>query len=1104
MSTRLRMLALAGLGLLGCRQQQTILVPNRVLDRPLDVVLACVQRNGDEVTQLSLNACTSVDDCDQDGANQLIGFVANSDTNEVGMFRRCDVNGMVDLDPEAPGYNLVPVGSLPSKIVDTFDCRVVTANAGSCDLTAIELLGLSSYAVGLVPDGAPSSLVSTIVPLRGNGEPLGARPGDMIALPPRLSLVGGVSEDPDGVSAAGVCDPDAFASVLVTFPSCHLVAEINLATHRILQSRQFVTDADGVTQVIDPGPDPVCPVECPGQFDGDPPEPVDVVDGVFPVALALVDAGRSDESSGQEASGPYSSVYVGGTGSDEIFEIEFVTPNGTAGTTGFAPPGDTRRLTLEDPQGVSAIRVTPELAFTSEPGNVHQFLYVIAGDGSTHVVDRAYDRASLGVECDTQVDPSEASTQVCHPIDSGSAAQASRRPFAVGPGIRANDAVITDWAFERQSKAGTSNTAPFQSDGVVGIGTTSGGRIVLALFDQYQQAGRQPTTAGDAGTHDPLGLMNVALGPHMLWPVSDPHGGDPLVLPLVADEEPDRLLPGEDQATQVLAPTVRRIDLGYAAADNDATYSDEQVQVWHSLGNPDNVDGLGDFDGNSLYERPVARVAVRDYRQWRSSQTWNLIWEMEVPGTRSQTGRLDCETPSEFGEGSCAEGARIIDEGATFCDEGVLPGDKLLIGGCGVDDDCGLGQRCLRDPSSGGGTTGICVSSQAYEEDLEALREYCKPFISDPCGSVTREYLVTDVAQTGVTLAPLDLPAVTFLRDRCPEPAGAGNLRDPLGGKPVPPPEPPPPEDGEAPPLTECEARLTCAVPEGVTPRLGGCTDDADCEGLGGNTGAEYICFDGQCRTPCEGGSLNCRQRVLPGPGCFGEFITYTIALRDTFAVAIDPSPSFITDRVRTEPDGTCSEDTTQSNLLTSRLWLGADEDDTFSKILDCPNAAEVAPSDPNPCRIVTRREDDPQSLYHAFSYNTDRVEALRFSNPYGTLVVDLVSLRDLGAETDLLGDTSQAWPQEFARFRRARIPRAYRESFSTPPVAGYQTFNDPIVVSSTPLTYPVRIVPAPETGVAFVVDAGGRGGASGVRGQVVRILVTDAEIRGDEQFLVR
>lgn len=189
------LLLLAG----ACRNNNTVLVPNRVLDRPLDVSLACVKQVDGQVELLALNQCNGagVGDCDEEDTPQLVGFVANSEKNEVGMFRRCDVNGMVDLDPEAPGYNLVPVGTLPSRIVQTTDCRVVTANVGSCDFSAIDGPELASYALGLSPSKAPSALISRVVPLLSDGTPLGAAPGDMIAVPRELSLAGGV-ETPDG------------------------------------------------------------------------------------------------------------------------------------------------------------------------------------------------------------------------------------------------------------------------------------------------------------------------------------------------------------------------------------------------------------------------------------------------------------------------------------------------------------------------------------------------------------------------------------------------------------------------------------------------------------------------------------------------------------------------------------------------------------------------------------------------------------------------------------------------------------------------------------------------------------------------------------------
>ncbi|HWB74135.1 MAG TPA: hypothetical protein VG755_04250, partial [Nannocystaceae bacterium] len=786
-----------------------------------------------------------------------------------------------------------------------------------------------------------------------------------------------------------------------------------------------------------------------------------------------------------------------------------------------------------------AIRPTPIVSFEFEEPHDHQFLYVIAGDGSTHVVDRNTDETELGVECDTQVDPSQATSRACHPIDPGSqGGQAERRPFAAGPGIRTSEgSSITDWTFEiaKSPQKGTDRTrAPFGDAGVVGIGVTSFGRVVLAVFTEYDDAPTTISVTSDGRKIDPIGLLNVEVRPHMLWPVTDPSSGEPSVLPLVNDEPPNRVIPAEDQVTQVLAPTLRRVDYTYFATSVKNEFSNEQRRIWEALGQPTNADRLSGFD-DSLYESFPARVAVRDYRQWRGDQVWQLLWEPAIPGTEGTTGRVVCEDPSDYGGGTCqvsdGQSVSIVDEGATFCDEGVLPGDKLVLFGCGTDDECGAGRRCLRDPTAPGSSSGICVSASAYENNLEQLRQYCAPFIADPCGAPRREYLVTSATQTEVGLAAMDIPAVTFMRHDCPLPAGPDNLRDPLGPKPTEPvdacvdrlPIPAGGCDGayseecagfcypkgsdcgdDRLGLQECEARLTCVVPPGQEQPSGGCTSDAECADLGAN-GEQYICFDSVCRTPCEGGSFNCRQALLPGPGCFGEFVRYAVATRESFVVGLNPAQQFITDRVITDPEtGECREDPTVSNLLTSRLRLGADEAATFANIPACPNADEASPADPNPCRIMTQRSDPDGelTLYHAFSYDEEPVEALRFSNPYGTIVIDLVSLLDLASPTELL--EAGTFPACYARFRRARIPRNYREEFGTPQTTGYAAFNDPIVVGNTPLTYPVRVVPAPETGVAFAVDAGGRGGVTGVRGQVVRLTISQGSIRGDEQFRVR
>jgi hypothetical protein len=91
-----------------------------------------------------------------------------------------------------------------------------------------------------------------------DGTPLGARPGQVLAVPPHLSNSG---------EQGTTCDPANPGSVYVTFPSCQLVAEVDLRTQRILQSRQFVRDPDtGAIDVVDTGSNPVCPIDCAEQF----------------------------------------------------------------------------------------------------------------------------------------------------------------------------------------------------------------------------------------------------------------------------------------------------------------------------------------------------------------------------------------------------------------------------------------------------------------------------------------------------------------------------------------------------------------------------------------------------------------------------------------------------------------------------------------------------------------------------------------------------------------------------------------------------------------------------------------------------------------------
>ena len=1005
--------------------------------------------------------------------------------------------------------------------------------------------------------------------------------------------------------------------------------------------------------VLDGGTAPNCPVDCPIQFEeGAPPicegedmgacrDPVDS-DGYFPTALELV-APPVEIRDEADRELDYPALFVGGLGSDTLVEIKFEGDPGEEDGR-WEPAEDSLTLTLERARGVHGIRATPPMLMSGGTlgADFHQFLYVIAGDGATHVVDRDFSQRRFGNECDTQIDPTVTPPPYpsCNAIDPATLGQTpspDRRPFAVGPGIRASlGAAITDWAFykldqeditgeEGQTIESGEPSIPFDTPGVVGVGVTSFGRVVLSVFNQLQ-AIRAPFNEN----FDPVGIMNASVPPHSLWPSLNPYGLDPSALPLVDDNEPDRALPGAEDTAQSLSPSLRRIDLAYADAPDDDTLSEARQALADSLGNPVNADALGSFDGEGLYENEVARVVVRDYQQYQPLE-WALAWEGSIPGTRSATGRLECDSPG-WENGTCRgsednpSASRLVDESAAFCDAGVLPGDKIVLLGCTSDDDCGLGQRCLQEPTAPSTASGICVSAQAYDDDFQVLRQVCAPFINEACGDPRREYLVTDAFQNELWLRAIDrdktahiveldpenadndaeegapLTGVTEFEDRytceLPYSTMSGAVIGPYctsdaecaatpetptcvlppadsnGAEPPPPPpyagrcacerdrecrggdvpqrcviplraEPEDPAQDEAwdpydadypfydfdddrmpegacRPLVVCAEDADCQVAEGDEhicdggvcrgPCTGGdpecfeCADRSDCA----HYGPESVCSDGMCMRPCESGDPDCTRTLLPGPRCFPELVTYVVRLRHSFMVEGSPTVPFIPDRVVEDPEtGRCREDPSVSTLLTSRIRLGADESETFSGengypyvIPECPNADEAAPTDPNPCRINRQRAEDEATRFHTFSYDGERVSAIRFSNPFLSLVVDMTDLRTLGSEIEQL--TEKRYGPEFVEFRRGRLPRGYRETFLALP--GYVPFSEPLVVRNIVMVYPVRIIKGPETSSAFIVDAGGRGGPMGVRGQLIRIIASAIDQGGmeDLNFLVR
>lgn len=1139
--------ALLALGVVsGCTDDNQTVVPNRVLDRPMDLAMACLRNDNGDVVTAGNCASSARPSCSSDDTPQLVGFVTNSERNEIAMWRRCDVNGLVDLDPRAPGYDFVPVGVNPTAITITSDeCRVVSANAGSCDLSTVFVPEVGRAALNLEPTMPPGGAVQAVIPRTSGGTPLAASPADILAVPSSLSQAGDDDDLGDPGTVIG-CDINRTGSVYVTFPACQLVAEVSLTTQRVLQSRRIVTQPDGSVTVEDTGSTPLCPVECPELASGPNGETVDR-DGFFPVALSLVqvDNGESEpDEADQQVT--YNALFVGGTGSDTLVEIPFVGDDGDA-TGRWAPPAETNTLQLEQPFGIQVIRPTPPMTLETGEGADAQFLYVVAGDGSTRVVNRDFQRSGLGTECDTQVEASEAFDSICEPLVPGAPpGNSDRRPFADGPGIRlASGAAVLDWTFQKVVGAvndgdgdgdddGTpgddseddlsAGIVPFDRAGVIGVGVTTSGVIVYVPFDQF---------SGSTFNGDPLNLMDVTVRPHMLWPILAPGSNDPRALPKVVDAETTRTALFDLRDTQILAPTLRRIDFAYAAPpeDPDPNNPSEQFKISERLGGIRNADALGAFEpdveeNGALYALGAPRVVARDYGEWPRGD-WSLLWEGDIPGASGSTGQLICEDQSDgpyCDVGAVAEqtgridGLTLVDEGASFCADGVLPGDKLLIVGCTEDTDCGLGQVCLRDPTQTIGPGGVCVSEGAVEDpdDRQALLNACSAYVTDPCGLPRREYLIRESFQTRLTLWPMEIEPTSYVRERAQVPGlrpqdeveGAegefvdvpGFTQDCLG-------------DGAGSDWCTCrdlpneesvcelEMTFSCRLPEDVSANEAVCDRDSDCEFDEGD--GNYLCIDNLCRRPCERGVDDPSCFLLsppPSEQCFREFIRYQIRARNSFVVRGPGRASFISDQVAADPDtGRCSLDGDTSSLLTSRIWLGSDEAENELVIPQCPSD-RATPLDPNPCRITVPRNDQGSTRFHQMRFADRPVQAIRFSNPAVSLVLDLTSVLDIARDVP---GTDDPWETRFVGFRRSRIPPGYRESFRVDVEAGYIPIATAVSVGQQPLVFPVRVMNAPEAGFIYVVDAGGRGGLTGIRGQVMRINASGTAF-ADQDFKVR
>ena len=262
---------------------------------------------------------------------------------------------LFDADPLTPGENSISIGSLPVAVaVDSSGCYAVTANAGTHDLSTLDI----TSAVNL----DPNPIVNRLTVTNADGVDLDARPAAMLAQTPEGAIGAACPAAPQGI-------------VYVAFPDCHMVAAIDLATGQIQGAIQMADD--GTVTINTDGK-----VTC-------------TATGARPTSLDLADdprVGTRRLAIGAEDLGLVTVVDL---------DADFLPIDAAGSVTQVALEGDV---------GVTDVAITPQLGMggtdsgeDAGPGGQFQFVYAVVDDGTVRVAS-ILDVADQG-ECDTEVDP---------------------------------------------------------------------------------------------------------------------------------------------------------------------------------------------------------------------------------------------------------------------------------------------------------------------------------------------------------------------------------------------------------------------------------------------------------------------------------------------------------------------------------------------------------------------------------------------------------------------------------------------------------------------------------------------------------------------------
>jgi hypothetical protein len=861
----------SGFVVVGSCTSQPVILPSRDFDRPTDLTFVCMgtfsangattadggatETDGGATTGAQVLSGRPMRECHPRGTvdipdqiHHTFGFLPNSAIGSLSVID-ADRWSLVNLDPANAGFNRLPLGVLPSQIASSDDgCRLVTANAGSCDFSFVDPAALLAPTVARESNNpsvtpAPGSTIVTNVFPKGkkSGRELRVRAGEVAFLPTdTTSLTGGKD----------LCSADKSRQwqALATFPSCDLVALIDLPSGYIQKAAYTRPTKDGSVALVPlaDGEDPVCPVDCgyPPAPDASPPEaaPLDggAEDSLPDGAEAETGDGGTLEPGAPDASAAEAGAPAAPPPPTEPGDVPFVGPGALRpGPIAIVPESGRAYVGLANAAFVLAFGVGPSLPEPSQPvvaiplhedalgvsrvrlsidpykdkttsgpsgafvGNDHEFdreyLYVVARDGTLRVVQVAN---ALDTECETNLDftldaNAPLMNAACPPVTG----PAVRRPGVVGPGIRLPsppiDVAVVDIRSDTPDQSETSVS------GAHAYVLTASGAVYLLNIDPvlrrifFVNDLDPPNAVLSCPTSASTDCQVETPPPPNTLRNANFYGFTPA---LISSQGPARLDVPPAQST--IGPRIETI--------------------W-TRGTVNNATALtADFNRTEVFFPDQVNV---------TPQTWTVTWQGNIMASPRATGQLRTDSS-------------LVDLGVDFCRLGVEDTDIVTLLGCTADAQCGINKKCVlgSNGAQGGGglpITGLCLSSS---DDRPAC---------DDLLSTVKRYDVTSAQQSVLQLEPHKDELVRPALQPCSVTSGApGAAGD--GGT----------DAGDA----AADARSDAAGLDARDGGADGAATEDNCHDPADPSTMNFSCVRGRCLYPCD--TANAAAGCRPGRIC--------------------------------------------------------------------------------------------------------------------------------------------------------------------------------------------------------------------------------------------